>query len=302
MISAFVSAARLRTLPLALASIALGSVLSAYFDQHSWSVTVLALTTAILLQILSNFANDYGDFAKGTDTEERTDRALASGKLSLNQMKTALIVTSVLALVSGLGLLWTAFGSLSFSFITLLLVGLLSIGAAIKYTAGKNPYGYKTLGDFAVLIFFGWVAVLGMYYLHNQRIDSDFWLCLLPATSIGLLASGVLNVNNIRDIHGDTANGKFTLAVKMGKHQAEVYQLLLYLVSLAGLIVFLLKTSESPLHSLFLGLFIIPYLLHWNALRSLENTLENRPAYNRLLKLHVLLNMALVLALSFILL
>ncbi len=300
MLGVFLKAARLRTLPLAIASIAMGAVLSAYFSRHSWTITVLALVTAIILQILSNFANDYGDFAKGTDDETRTDRALASGEISLNQMRMALVVTALLALLSGTALLFVALEDISTSFLVFLIIGVVSIGAAIKYTAGKNPYGYKSWGDISVFLFFGIVGVLGVYYLQTIHIDRDFWLCLLPASAMGLLGAGVLNINNIRDIHGDSENGKVTLAVKLGKQNAEKYQGFIYGLSLLLLILFLNKVSAS--NGLLILLLAPLYTFHWFKLKSLNNTKENRPAYNRLLKIHVLLNLILVIVITLILL
>jgi 1,4-dihydroxy-2-naphthoate octaprenyltransferase len=300
MIGAFVKAARLRTLPLAIASIAMGSVLGAYFQKHNWSVTLLAVLTAILLQILSNFANDYGDFVKGTDDDSRSDRALASGSLSLMQMRAALIITSILSLLSGLTLLYVALGSLNLNFLLFLGLGLLSIAAAIKYTAGKNAYGYKSWGDISVFIFFGLVAVLGVYYLQSGHIDRDFRMSVLPASALGLLGVGVLNVNNIRDIAGDTQNGKITLAVKFGKKRAEIYQIVLCMSALILLAVFLRETSASS--GLVILLLAPLYIIHWLRLKSLTNRMENRPAYNKLLKLHVLLNLITVLITSLILL
>lgn len=300
MVKAFVKAARLRTLPLAMASIATGSVMAAYFYEHSWPVTILALLTAILLQILSNFANDYGDFTKGTDDDSRTDRALASGEITIAQMRSALIVFTLLSLLAGIALLRVSLEEISTSFLIFFILGLAAIGAAIKYTAGKKPYGYYSLGDFAVLMFFGWVAVLGIYYLHTQHTDRDFMLGILPSTAIGLLSVGVLNVNNIRDIEGDTENGKKTLASVLGKSGAEWYQLVLYVISLALIVTFINRATQSN------GLLIILvsplYLIHWLKLRSLENTGANRPKYNRLLKLHVFMNLLVVLLFALILL
>ncbi len=300
MIGAFVKAARLRTLPLALASIAMGSVLGAFFKDHSWAITLLSVSTAILLQVLSNFANDYGDFVKGTDDESRPDRALASGSLTLNQMKAALIVSALLALISGLALLFMALGSPSLNFWLFFGLGLISIAAAIKYTAGKNPYGYKSWGDLSVFIFFGLVAVLGVYYLQSGHIDRDFWLSAMPACALGLLGVGVLNVNNLRDIPGDTQNGKITLAVKLGKKRAEVYQLMLCMSALLLLVLFLREASAS--NGLVILLLVPLYLIHWLRLRSLHNRPENRAVYNTLLKMHVLLNVLTVVITSLTLL
>lgn len=299
MLKAFVQAARLRTLPLAIGSIAMGSVVANFFHHQSWTITGLALATAILLQILSNFANDYGDFQKGTDTEHRSDRALASGSLTLAQMKMGLIVTGVLSFVTGIALILVAFETINIKAVVFVLVGLTAIAAAVKYTAGKNAYGYRAFGDAAVFIFFGLVAVLGMYYLHTGEMDYGFYWSIYPASALGLLATGVLNVNNIRDIEGDKANGKNTLAVKLGKQKAEVYQLILVLVSV-GLMFWFVRENTGN-NGLLLVLFGLLYVLHWLRLKSLENIEANREKYNAMLKFHVLLNLLFVVLVSFLL-
>ena len=299
MLKAFVQAARLRTLPLAIGSIAMGSVVANFFHHHSWTITGLALATAILLQILSNFANDYGDFQRGTDTEHRSDRALASGSLSLAHMKMGLIVTGILSFVVGLSLIYMAFENLNIKALIFVLVGLAAIAAAVKYTAGKNAYGYRAYGDAAVFIFFGLVAVLGMYYLQTGQIDYGFYKSIYPAAALGLLATGVLNINNIRDIEGDRANGKNTLAVKLGKQKAEYYQLALVVISV-GLLFWFIRSNTGS-NGLLVVLYGLLYLVHWLRLKSLENTEENRPKYNAMLKFHVLLNLFYVLLVTILL-
>ncbi|MCB9260771.1 MAG: 1,4-dihydroxy-2-naphthoate octaprenyltransferase [Flavobacteriales bacterium] len=300
MLKAFVKAARLRTLPLAIGSIAMGSALASFFYQHSWKITWLATLTAILLQILSNFANDYGDFKKGTDDKTRTDRALASGGLSEKQMKNALIVTAVLSTVVGVWLLFSAFKNINLSFIIWLFIGFMAIAAAIKYTAGKSAYGYRALGDLAVYLFFGLVAVLGVYVLHTNDLGRNFYVSILPASAVGLMATGILNINNIRDIEGDKANGKITLAVLLKKRNAEVYQLILYVLSFGLMYLFFDKTS-GRVSFLFL-LLVIPYFVLWLRLKSLSNNGTMRPTYNKLLKINVLLNLVWVAVCCFLLL
>jgi 1,4-dihydroxy-2-naphthoate octaprenyltransferase len=129
-------------------------------------------------------------------------------------MLRGIVITSILSLVSGIGLLVLAFRNADATvFWFFLILGLLSIAAAVGYTNGKRPYGYAGFGDIAVLIFFGWVGVLGTYFLHTL---SFHWLLLLPATSVGLFATGVLNVNNIRDIETDTMTGKKSIPARLG--------------------------------------------------------------------------------------
>ena len=224
----WIAAARPRTLPLALASIILGSFLAASHDaqtggQFSWAVAGLAVLTTIFLQILSNFANDYGDAVSGKDTELRVGprRAVATGDITKEAMLRGMIITAVLSLVSGVYLLVVSLYSAgSQAFYTLFFLGLLSIAAAVGYTNGKRPYGYAGFGDIAVLIFFGWVGVLGTYYLHTLTFHP---LMLLPATSVGLFATGVLNVNNIRDIETDTLTGKRSIPARLGVKLAIRY-------------------------------------------------------------------------------
>lgn len=229
---AWIGAFRLRTLPLAIAGIILGSLLAKSNDSFDLNITLFAILTAIFLQILSNLANDYGDFSKGTDNDQRVgpERALQSGKINQTQMKSALILFSFLSLTSGITLLWISFGTQKLSYaILFLLIGLSAIWAAIKYTVGKSAYGYQGLGDVFVFLFFGWVSVIGVYFLQVQSIDLPIFL---PASALGLLSAGVLNLNNTRDIVNDKASGKFTLAVKLGYQNARKYQMVLFLLTL----------------------------------------------------------------------
>lgn len=223
----WIAAARPRTLPLSLASIILGSFLAAGAslsgNHFSWQIALLAALTTIFLQVLSNFANDYGDAVSGKDTELRVGprRAVATGDITKESMMRGIILMSILSLVSGIGLLVVAFlnaGPKLFWFF--LVLGLLSIAAAIGYTNGKRPYGYAGFGDIAVLIFFGWVGVLGTYFLHTLTFNP---ILLLPATSVGLFATGVLNVNNIRDIKTDTMTGKRSIPARLGLQLAIRY-------------------------------------------------------------------------------
>lgn len=226
---------RLRTLPLATASILLGCGLAALHGAHSWPVSVLAVLTAIVLQVLSNLANDYGDFENGADLAGRVGpvRMVASGGITPAAMKKAMLVFALLALASGVALLWVAFGAFTLSFLALLLLGLAAIAAAVKYTAGRNPYGYAGLGDISVLLFFGLIAVLGTYYLHAQRLELDL---LLPALGMGLLSVAVLNLNNMRDRESDARAGKRTIPVRFGAQAAVRYHTLLVLSALLALL------------------------------------------------------------------
>lgn len=251
-VSVWVHAMRPRTLPLAIASILMGSALAASRPPFSWAVTLMAILTAVLLQILSNLANDYGDWQHGADSAQREgpQRAVQSGAISSRKMLAAIITSAILAAISGLALLWVAFGAQSQQLIFLfVLLGAAAILAAIGYTAGFKPYGYAGLGDLSVLVFFGWVAVMGTYFLQTQRLD---WDILLPATSCGLLAVAVLNINNIRDLRSDDLAGKNTIPVRLGPHAARIYHWIL-LVSAVGLAAaYVILSFYSPWQFLFL--------------------------------------------------
>jgi len=240
----WISALRLRTLPLAVSSIFLGIALAEINYSVNGNVALLTLITAICLQILSNLANDYGDFVKGTDNEKRIGnlRALQSGNIKIGEMKIALALFIGLSLISGIALLYQATnGIMNMSFILFFIVGVLAIIAAIKYTVGKNAYGYSGLGDLAVFVFFGPVAVLGTFILSTNfefNLTTDF-LIFLPAIGIGLLSTAVLNTNNIRDIENDCASGKMTIPVKIGLSKARIYHSILIFVSLICFLFFL---------------------------------------------------------------
>ena len=218
----WVKAFRLRTLPLALASIGMGAFLAASAGKFNSEVFALCALTTILLQVLSNLANDYGDSVHGADGARRTgpSRAVQSGVISLKAMRNAIILFSALSLLSGIGLIYLAFGWSPQVFGFFLSLGVLAILAAITYTAGYKPYGYMGLGDISVLIFFGLVGVMGSAYLYEQALK---WEYLLPAISTGLFSVGVLNVNNIRDIDSDKEAGKISIPVRIGRTKAVVY-------------------------------------------------------------------------------
>ncbi|NBA89145.1 1,4-dihydroxy-2-naphthoate polyprenyltransferase [Emticicia sp. CRIBPO] len=225
--SPWLSAARPRTLPLALSSIFLGSFLSWKAGKADWLIFGLCCLTTILLQVLSNFANDYGDTQNGADSADRKgpDRAVQAGLITPGQMFNAILLFGALALISGISLLYFSFRNASSQeFFGFLGLGLLCIVAAYTYTAGKKPYGYAGLGDVSVLIFFGLVGVLGSNYLFTKTFNP---VNILPALSCGLFATGVLNVNNIRDIESDTKAGKKTVPSRIGKKNAIAYHWLL---------------------------------------------------------------------------
>jgi 1,4-dihydroxy-2-naphthoate octaprenyltransferase len=258
-IAVWIDAMRPRTLPLATASIIMGSALAASRPPFSWSVTLLAITTAILLQILSNLANDYGDSQHGADStvREGPQRAVQTGAISSKGMLLAMLITALLSTVSGLALLWVAFGQQAGQyFFVFVILGATAILAALGYTAGIRPYGYAGLGDLAVLIFFGWVAVMGSYFLNTKRLD---WDILLPATSCGLLAVAVLNINNIRDRNSDKLAGKNTIPVRLGLQAARLYHWTLLIGAIILALAYVLQFQYSPWQFLFV--ITIPLLI-----------------------------------------
>lgn len=263
-VKAWISAFRLRTLPLALASIGMGSFLAAADKQFRPEVVAWCALTTLFLQILSNLANDYGDTRHGADSVHRQGpkRAVQAGLITPAQMKTGMKVFALLSLLSGLMLLWTALGSEGvYVFLFFLALGLSAIWAAINYTAGSRPYGYAGLGDIFVFAFFGLVGVMGTYYLQTRAFKAEL---LWPAASLGLLATGVLNINNIRDIDSDKLAGKYSIPVRLGPVKARVYHCLLLLAALACALVYVGMLPGGA--SQYLFLLTLP-LLGFNASR-----------------------------------
>jgi 1,4-dihydroxy-2-naphthoate polyprenyltransferase len=248
---AWLSAFRLRTLPLSLSCIGMAGFLAAYAGKFSGLIFTFCCLTTIFLQVLSNLANDYGDSVNGADHAGRKGplRAVQSGAISLSQMRNAVILFCILSLASGILLLWFSFGSNWNAILAFFGLGLLSIAAAIGYTVGKRPYGYIGLGDISVLIFFGLVGVMGSYYLFTHEIT---WKEILPALSCGLFSIAVLNINNIRDIESDKSAGKFSIPVRIGKEKASKYHWVLLLGGLLSAIIYSIINYQSPWQFLFL--------------------------------------------------
>ncbi len=242
---------RPKTLPLALASIFTGSALGYWANPQGFNglVMALCLLTTILLQVLSNFANDYGDHQKGSDTEERIGplRGIQKGAISAKELKWGLILMVVASFLSGSFLIGIAYESLS-DLLAFAGLGILAIVAAITYTVGAKPYGYMGLGDISVLVFFGLLGVGGTYYLQTHSIDSHI---ILPAIGSGLLASSVLNINNLRDIEQDAKAGKNTLAVRLGAYKGRVYHCILLSVAALCYLAFAVATAISWTNYLF---------------------------------------------------
>ncbi|AQX07540.1 MULTISPECIES: 1,4-dihydroxy-2-naphthoate octaprenyltransferase [Elizabethkingia] len=275
----WIKAARLRTLPLSLSGIILGSLIAKWKLNsvgESWDVWVfvLALVVTLLYQVLSNYANDYGDGVKGTDKKrvgEAEARAVASGKITAKQMRNAVILFSVLSLAFTILLLYKAFfpGHIQ-AFYVFIGLGIACIFAAIGYTVGKRPYGYMGLGDVFVFIFFGLVSVMGSYYLFTKTFD---WQMILPATAVGLFSVAVLNLNNMRDIESDAESGKHTLALKMGFKKAMIYEIILLQLPLILILTYMMVYE---IRSYYAYIFIILFLPLMALRRRIMETKEPR--------------------------
>ncbi|MRT92548.1 1,4-dihydroxy-2-naphthoate polyprenyltransferase [Ancylomarina sp. 16SWW S1-10-2] len=266
---AWIHAFRLRTLPLSLSSIILGSLVAASDNKFSSDIFILAILTTLFLQILSNLANDLGDSISGADNNERIgpERAIQSGIISKKEMKNMLYVFIMLSLVSGSFLIYKAAQVITLQqALIIFAIGILAILAAINYTIGKNPYGYMGFGDLFVFIFFGLVGTLGSYFLHTGYLQ---WDILLPAASIGLLSTGVLNLNNLRDIENDSQTGKKTLVVKIGSKAAKNYHLIILALAMLFAILYSLLNYASIYQ--FIYLLTFPLIL-----RNIKIVLTNK--------------------------
>ena len=267
-VGTWINAARLRTLPLSISGIIVGSSVAAAQDHFYWIIFALALATTLGLQILSNFANDYGDFVKGTDNDERVgpQRALQSGMITRDEMFWGMIGTGIITLCFAITLILVAFGGKNTIYgIFFFMLGIAAIAAAVKYTVGDSAYGYRGLGDLFVFLFFGIVGVFGCYFLYTLSFE---WEVLLPACTVGLLSAGVLNLNNMRDRSADKRAGKNTLVVKMGAKSAKKYHYVLIISAIFCLLLFSAFTFRSIDDLLYLPAFL-PLLFHLN--RVLEN-------------------------------
>jgi 1,4-dihydroxy-2-naphthoate octaprenyltransferase len=263
-IKAWITALRLRTLPLSISGVITGSLIALSKSIFDWKVFFLALTTTLFLQILSNLANDYGDNQNGADNPDRIgpERMVQSGVISAREMKRMIVLFAAMASVSGVSLLLISHLVLfSVSFFVLLILGILAIWAALNYTIGNNPYGYSGWGDLSVFIFFGLLSVAGTYYLHAGEISIDIFL---PAISIGALSVGVLNINNMRDHENDKASGKNTIVVKIGVSKAKYYHTALLATALIASLLYLFVNHIDYPGYLFVFILIplTKHLLH----------------------------------------
>jgi len=291
-VKSFIKAARLRTLPLSVSGIIVGSLLgvSQFNNTDSQNISddlgttfqvnhidvetsitlfILAILTTIGFQVLSNFANDYGDGIKGSDKNRTGEaRMVSSGAITPKQMKNAMVVTTIITLIIALLLIYFSFGKENFLYSILFFVlGIASIVAAIKYTVGNSAYGYSGFGDIFVFLFFGLLSVVGSYFLFTKAINFEIFL---PAISIGLLSTAVLNLNNLRDRDEDKINNKNTLVVKLGIANAKIYHYSLILGALIAALSHTYLNFESYYQFLYLVAFI-PLIL--NIITVSKNTI-----------------------------
>lgn len=265
-VKSYIKAARLRTLPLSISGIILGSYLGNEFVnsllEHTiktsiWESSIfwLAIFTTVGFQVLSNYANDYGDGIKGSDKNRTGEaRMVSSGAITPKQMKTAMISTTTITLLIALLLIYVAFGSENFGYSILFFgLGIASIAAAIKYTVGNSAYGYSGFGDIFVFLFFGLLSVVGSYFLYTKMINFEIFL---PAFSVGLLSTAVLNLNNLRDREQDKTNNKNTLVVKLGAVKAKKYHYFLITGALITAIIYTVLNFSSIYEFVFLVAFI----------------------------------------------
>ena len=242
-----------------MSGIILGSAIAYSQGYFQWDIFLWALLTTILFQVLSDYANDYGDAQKGTDNERRLGpkRAIQSGTMTLTEMKKVVVITAILSAISALVLIG----------ISLKEQWILAIFAAIRYTVGKSAYGYKGLGDLFVFIFFGWVSVLGSYMLYSKVLEP---LVLLPASACGLLSMAVLNLNNMRDIENDQQMGKYTIPVKIGFSLAKYYHYLLVILPMFLMMLYTILTFSFGYKALYIIAFI-PLVFHLFYVKGVKN-------------------------------
>jgi len=260
-VSLWVSAMRLRTLPLSISGIIVAAFLAEYNGFFDWIIFVFAILTTLSLQILSNLANDYGDGVKGTDNENRIgpERGIQSGKISPQEMINAIKVNILISIGLAFCLIFSSFNINHFTYsVTFFFLGMVCILAAIKYTMGNKAYGYKGLGDIFVFFFFGLVSVIGCYFLFARQIDH---VTFLPAITLGLLSTAVLNLNNMRDIDSDKEANKNTIPVKLGRETAKKYHYFLIGGAIILSAIFGILYYTSPFNLIFM-LAYVPLIVH----------------------------------------
>ena len=279
-IKTWISTFRLKTLPLSISGIIMGSFIALSEGFFDIKIFALAFLTTLFLQILSNVANDYGDGVKGTDEGRIGNRrAVGSGDITPKQMLRVVILFAVLSLISGITLLWVSFGKENFVYSLLFLViGISAIAAAMRYTMGTNPYGYAGFGDLFVFIFFGLVSVMGTYFLYTQSFELDV---LLPAASVGLLSVGVLNLNNLRDYSTDLRAGKKTFAIKLGVGNTKLYHEFLTMFAIIFAVIYSSLHYNGLIQAIFL-LVVYPLISHVRRVTNNEDPKKLEPELKKL--------------------
>tara|TARA_R100001369_G_scaffold92614_2_gene138736 strand:- start:902 stop:1717 length:816 start_codon:yes stop_codon:yes gene_type:complete len=251
------------------------------YNQFRWDIFVFALLTTVGFQVTSNFANDYGDGVKGTDNENRVGpkRALQSGQLSRKELKVGIIISIIICILFTVALLYLSFGTENL-ILTLIFgaLGILSIWAAIKYTVGSSAYGYKGLGDLFVFLFFGLLGVMGSMFLYTKALNA---LAIFPAVTIGLLSTGVLNLNNLRDYESDKTSNKNTLIVKMGIRNGKIYHVFLIVISFISILAFTFIHYHNWKNTIHLVAFV-PIFIHLNKMWKIKNTVLLDPELKKL--------------------
>ena len=275
----WIQAARIQTLPLSISGILIGSAFAYYINSFDNIIFFLSIITATSFQVLSNFANDYGDGILGTDNQRiGPDRVIASGKLSLKELKKGIVINVFISITFSYSLIKYSFKSDYFLILIFLILSISSIVAAIKYTMGKSPYGYHGLGDIFVFIFFGYVSVFGSFFLQTKFINYELFIL---AAIIGFLCVGVLNLNNIRDIENDSAMNKKTIPTRIGFSNAKIYQTFLILFSIVLTALLTLKFKPSY-NYIFVVIGILPLVYHLFKVRQAKNPIEFKPLLKQL--------------------
>ena len=290
----WLAAARLRTLPLSISGIILGSLIALSEGHWDWAIFGLAFLTTLFLQVLSNYANDYGDGIKGTDAERIGEkRAVASGEISAKQMKNAVILFSFLSAITAFLLIYLSFKEDFLWALLFIVLTFACVWAAIRYTVGKSAYGYAGMGDIFVFAFFGIVSVWGSYTLYqHETFDPSIFL---PAAAIGLLSTAVLNLNNLRDIETDRKAGKLTLPLRMGFENGKIYQTILILLPFLLSVIYLFQIGKTEWFRFSFLILLIPSFLF---LKTLFQTTEPR-LLDKELKKVALMTLAFSLLLGF---
>ena len=275
----WIQAARIQTLPLSISGILVGSSSAYNINSFDNIIFFLSIITATSFQVLSNFANDYGDGILGTDNQRiGPDRVIASGKLSLKELKKGIVINVFISITFSYSLIKYSFKSDYFLILIFLILSISSIVAAIKYTMGKSPYGYHGLGDIFVFIFFGYVSVFGSFFLQTKIINYELFIL---AAIIGFLCVGVLNLNNIRDIENDSAMNKKTIPTRIGFSNAKIYQTFLILFSIVLTALLTLKFKPSY-NYIFVVIGILPLVYHLFKVRQAKNPIEFKPLLKQL--------------------